>query len=144
MWLSVPDDSPSWTTSLFPVPRCRPIVIVLPSLAVSVTILAGNVRTCVCRLLPPNNRHLCLSPTCQECWPDTSATFCNAGNFFGCRGSVGEFCSQHTFQHVRRNHILVDDLLYVFGRWCGAHHIISGKNCHGIVRDSLDLWPMRL
>ena len=28
--------------------------------------LAGNVGICVCRLHPPNDRHLCLSPTCRD------------------------------------------------------------------------------
>ncbi len=28
--------------------------------------LAGNVGKCVCRLSPPNDRHLCLSPTCRR------------------------------------------------------------------------------
>ncbi len=37
----------------------------------------GNVGICVCRLHPPNDRHLCLSPTCQKCRPDKSATFCD-------------------------------------------------------------------
>ncbi len=38
--------------------------------------LAGNVGICVCRLHPPNDRHLCLSPTCRLCRADRSATFC--------------------------------------------------------------------
>ena len=37
--------------------------------------LAGNVGKCVCRLHPSNDRHFYLSPTCQKCRPDTSATF---------------------------------------------------------------------
>ena len=38
--------------------------------------LADNVGICVCRLHPPNDRHLCLSPTCRQCRADRSATFC--------------------------------------------------------------------
>ena len=106
--------------------------------------LAGNVGICVCRLHPPKNRHLCLSPTCQECRPDTSATFWYVGSFLGCLVRVSEFCLRHTFLRVIRNRILVDDLLFIFGRWWGSHHIISVQNCHGIVRDCLDLWPMHL
>jgi hypothetical protein len=40
------------------------------------TTLADNVGICVCRLHPPNDRHLCLSPTCRQCQADRSATFC--------------------------------------------------------------------
>ncbi len=54
--------------------------------------LAGNVRICVCWLHPPNDRHLCLLPTCRKCRPDTSATFCYVGLFFSptksCRGRL--------------------------------------------------------
>ena len=39
-------------------------------------VLADNVGICVCRLHPPNNRHLCLLPTCRQCWADRSATSC--------------------------------------------------------------------
>ncbi len=59
--------------------------------------LAGNVGKCVCRLHPSNDRHFCLSPTCRKCRPDTSATFCYVGHFFGCRRCVGETCCWHTF-----------------------------------------------
>ena len=38
--------------------------------------LAGNVGICVCRLHPPNERHLCLLPICPQCQPNTLATFC--------------------------------------------------------------------
>ena len=38
--------------------------------------LADNVGICVCRLHPPNDRHLCLSPTCGQCRAGRSATFC--------------------------------------------------------------------
>jgi len=38
--------------------------------------LAGNVGICVCRLHPPNDRHLCLSTTCRDMSADRSATFC--------------------------------------------------------------------
>jgi hypothetical protein len=65
--------------------------------------LAGNVDKCVCRLHPSNDIHFCLSPTCRKCRPDTSATFCYVGNFFGCRGYVGETCCQHTLLRVHRN-----------------------------------------
>jgi len=65
--------------------------------------LAGNVGKCFCRLHPSNDRHFCLSLTCQKCRPDTSATFCYVGHFFGCRRCVGDFHSQHTFLHARRN-----------------------------------------
>ncbi len=51
--------------------------------------LAGNVGICVCPLHPSNNRHFCLLPTCRQCWPDMSATFCYVGQFLGCR-RVGE------------------------------------------------------
>ena len=37
--------------------------------------LAGNVGICVCQLYSPNDRHLCLLSTCQQCWPDMLATF---------------------------------------------------------------------
>ena len=65
--------------------------------------LAGNVGKCVCRLHPSNDRHFCLSPTCRKCRPDTSATFCYVGQFFGCRRRVGETYCRHTLLHVRRN-----------------------------------------
>jgi hypothetical protein len=64
--------------------------------------LAGNVGKCVCRLHPSNDRHFCLSPTCPKCRPDTLATFCYVGHFFGCRRRVGETCCRHTFLHVHR------------------------------------------
>jgi hypothetical protein len=70
---------------------------------VALPILAGNVGKCVCRLHPSNDRHFCLSPTCRKCCPDTSATFCYVGHFFGCRHRVGETCCRHTFLHARRN-----------------------------------------
>jgi hypothetical protein len=41
--------------------------------------LGCNVGKCVCRLHPSKDRHLCLSPTCRKCRPDTSATFCYVG-----------------------------------------------------------------
>ncbi len=66
--------------------------------------LAGNVGKCVCWLHPSNNdRHFCLSPTCRKCRPDTLATFCYFGQFFGCQCRVGDFHSRHIFLHVRRN-----------------------------------------
>ncbi len=65
--------------------------------------LAGNVGKCVCRLHPSNDRHFCLWPTCRKCRPDTSATFCYVGHFFGCRRRVSETCCRHTFLHVRMN-----------------------------------------
>ena len=37
--------------------------------------LAGNVGIFVCRLHPPNDRHLCLLPTCRQCRPNTLVTF---------------------------------------------------------------------
>ena len=46
------------------------------SRCVTVPNLACNVGFCVCRLHPPNNSHLCLLLTCQQCWPNRSATFC--------------------------------------------------------------------
>ncbi len=58
--------------------------------------LADNVRKCVCRLHPSNDRHFCLSPTCWKCRHDTSATFCYVCQFFGCRRLVGETCCRHT------------------------------------------------
>jgi len=36
---------------------------ILTELAGADRVLAGNVRICVCRLHPPKDRHLCLSPT---------------------------------------------------------------------------------
>ncbi len=65
--------------------------------------LAGNVGICVCWLHHPNDRHFCLSPTCCECWLNTSATFCYVGQYFGCQCCVGEFCCWHNFLHVSRN-----------------------------------------
>ena len=65
--------------------------------------LAGNVGKCVCWLHPSNDRHFCLSPTCRKCRPDTSATFCYVGKFFGCQGYVGETCCRHTLLRVHRN-----------------------------------------
>jgi hypothetical protein len=38
--------------------------------------LAGNVGICVCRLHPPNDRYLCLLPTCCDMSADRLATFC--------------------------------------------------------------------
>ena len=54
----------------------------------------------------------CLSPTCQKCRPDTSATFCYVSQFFGCRRRVGETCCRHTLLHVHRNQY-----------WWGSHNI---------------------
>ncbi len=65
--------------------------------------LAGNVGICVCQLHHPKNRHFCLSPTCHKCWPDTLATFCYVGPYFGCQCRVREFCCRHIFLHVSRN-----------------------------------------
>ncbi len=65
--------------------------------------LAGNVGKCVCRLHPSNDRHVCLSLTCQKCRPDTSATFCYVGHFLCYWHRVGETCCRHTFLHVHRN-----------------------------------------
>ena len=44
--------------------------------------LAGNVGICVCRLHPPNGRHLCLLLTCRQSRPNTLATFSSVGLFF--------------------------------------------------------------
>jgi hypothetical protein len=41
-----------------------------------VLVLAGSVGICVCRFHPPYDRHLCLLPTCRQCWPNTLAPFC--------------------------------------------------------------------
>jgi hypothetical protein len=69
----------------------------------SASTLAGNVEICVCWLYPSNDRHFCLLPTCQQCRPDTSATFCYVVRFLGCRRRVGEICCQHTLLHICRN-----------------------------------------
>ena len=37
--------------------------------------LADKVGICVCRLHPPNDRRLCLLPTCRQCRPDTLVKF---------------------------------------------------------------------
>ncbi len=44
-----------------------------------------------------------LTPTCCKCRPDTLATFCYVGQYFGCQCRVGEFCRQHNFLHVGKN-----------------------------------------
>ena len=64
---------------------------------------ASNVRICVCRLHHSNDRHFSLSPTCPECRPDTSVTFCYVSHFFGCWCPVGELYPRHTFLCVGRN-----------------------------------------
>jgi hypothetical protein len=45
---------------------------------------------CLSATPPPNDRHLCLLPTCQKCWPDTLATFCYVGPFFADKVVSGE------------------------------------------------------
>jgi hypothetical protein len=69
--------------------------------------LAGNVGICVCRLHHPNNRHFCLSPTCHECQPNTSATFCYVGQYFGCQCRVGEFLLRTHFPICKQESVLV-------------------------------------
>jgi hypothetical protein len=79
-----------------------PLHCCVPTLPVDLG-LAGNVGICVCRLHHPNDRHFCLLPTCRECWPDTLATFCYVGQYFGCQCRVGEFCCRYIFLYVSRN-----------------------------------------
>jgi hypothetical protein len=53
-----------------------PIDPVILNLDEALVNLADKVGICVCPLHPPNTRHLCLSPTCQQCRAERSATFC--------------------------------------------------------------------
>ncbi len=78
------------------------VALSLPCSRIAVA-LAGDVGICVCRLHPSNDRHFCLSPTCQKCHLATSATFSHVGQCFVCRRRARKTCCRHTFLHERRN-----------------------------------------
>ncbi len=66
----------------------------------AITSLAGNVGIFVCRLHPSNDRHFCLLPTCRQCRPDTSATFCYVGQFLGCQHCRWDLPPTHTLAYM--------------------------------------------
>ncbi len=71
------------------------------ALATALATLVGNEGICVCRLHPPNDRHLCLLLTCQKCRPDTSATFYYVGLFFCRQCRVGTTSQKCIARHLR-------------------------------------------